>query len=96
MCDTPKPADCMNLLKSATSIANIKFRIVKRTQDEAFHFALFASCNQTIISNTAGALHAIYNHGNATVFRPNLNYERTYYIPLLMSKELSKWHVIKL
>ena len=95
MCDVPKPADCYKKLEPAKESAPIKFRVVKSTQDEAFNFALMASCNQTIISNTAGALHAIYNQGNATVFYPKFDYERGFYIPLLMAKRLPKWHIIK-
>ena len=66
-----------------------------KSRDEAFNFALMASCNQTIISNTVGTLHALYNGGNATVFRPKLDMERKYYIPLLISKMLINWNVIK-
>jgi len=60
-----------------------------RLEDEVEYFTLMSKCNHTIITNTHGALHAVINGGNATVFIPKA--EETFFIPYLMSTIIAKW-----
>lgn len=68
--------------------------LVLRRADQNFNFALMASCNHTIISNEVGVLHALYNGGEATVFNPDVDNDKNFYIPLLMAEELPSWYAI--
>ena len=89
MCDPASIFDCENnFLTNSTDI-----RVLGRTE-EIFNFGLMASCNHTIISNNVGVLHAIYNAGVATVYEPEVDDDKNFYIPLLMAQEISNWYAI--
>ena len=65
---------------------------VLRHRSDAYSFALMSVCNHTIISNDAGVLHALYNGGDATVFEPQSDLERSDYIPFLISEFQENWY----
>ena len=89
ICDSSSLLDYENLFYSNSSDVR-----VLREADQYFSFALMASCNHTIISNVVGVLHAIYNGGEATVFEPETEDDKNFYIPLLMAQELPNWYAI--
>lgn len=67
---------------------------VLRHRSDAYSFALMSICNNTIISNDAGVLHALYNGGDATVYEPQAEEYKTTYIPLLMAEYQENWYIL--
>lgn len=68
-------------------------RILRKSID-SFDFALMTSCNSSVVSNDMGALHALLNGGDTTVYRPEATGDPEYYVPFLLSEEMANWYAI--
>ncbi len=65
---------------------------VKRT-DDYLDFVIMSLCNNTIVFNSMGAVHALFNGGETiTVYQPSSEDVERDFIPFQMSKELPNWY----
>lgn len=65
------------------------------TMDREFDFALMASCNHSIVSNSQGALTALINGGTTVVYGDSGDISKSVRLPWLFSLELDNWYPIK-
>lgn len=92
VCDELSMQFCRETFMSNDNPEKDDTRVNRCSTDDAFDFALLASCNATIVSNEMGVLHALYNGGITTVHHPNS--DSSYYIPFLMSEQMENWYAI--
>lgn len=91
ICDAESLMFCHDSFEGKDAVGDA--RILRKSQD-AYDFALLASCNSTIVSNDFGVLHALLNGGDATVHRPEPTGEPEYYIPFIISEQMANWYAI--